>query len=326
MAGGATFSPQLLIDGKRPLDKYPPARDVLLETARGYLVKPLFPTACAVLFWPLYRALLRRCRKLSEAGCFTLALSLCINCSYSIWHLFYAVIERYQLLDEHKLDRQAHQLGTRKLVLATLKDGLLGKFVLGPAMIYTVLFPIMKSRGMPAMTAARPSAFRIYAEFSFAHLVNEFFFYWAHRTFHSSQLYARVHKQHHEWKGTVSMAAEYAGPVEQLFANYIPTLGGCFLLASHPWTLAIWLAERLRNTYEGHSGYAFRHPLLNALGVVDWKGAADHDFHHTGNCGNFSPAWCDWLFGTMDAYVAQGGAEGYVRSKIGEKLSYMRAK
>merc|ERR1712151_493244 len=100
--------------------------------------------------------------------------------------------------------------------------------------------------------------------------------------------------------------------------------GGCIILGSHPWIVCIWVAERLRNTYEAHSGYAFRNPLLNALGLVNWKAAANHDFHHTGNSGNFGADWLDWLCGTMDAYVMTGGAEGVVEAKTAEKLSYMR--
>jgi len=31
----------------------------------------------------------------------------------------------------------------------------------------------------------------------------------------------------------------------------------------------------------------------------------------------------DWLFGTMDAWTVAGGEEEYMKSKTGEKLSYM---
>ena len=48
--------------------------------------------------------------------------------------------------------------------------------------------------------------------------------------------------------------------------------------------------------------------------------AAYHDFHHSGNRGNFGALWCDWSFGTMDAYVALGGMDGYIAQckQIGE--------
>merc|ERR1712151_28929 len=164
-----------------------------------------------------------------------------------------------------------------------------GRVLVAPLIIYFVMCWFLYLRGMLQMTFVftRPTVSELYVAFLVASLVNTVGFYFAHRMLHSSFLYAKIHKQHHEWKGTVSYAAEYAHPVEQVFANFIPTLGGCVILGSHPWIVCTWVAERLRNTYEAHSGYAFRNPLLNALGLVNWKAAANHDFHHPGNSGNF---------------------------------------
>jgi hypothetical protein len=41
-------------------------------------------------------------------------------------------------------------------------------------------------------------------------------FYWTHRLFHSKYFYAKYHKQHHEYAGTIGFAAEYAHPLEQI--------------------------------------------------------------------------------------------------------------
>merc|ERR1711920_941959 len=134
----------------------------------------------------------------------------------------------------------------------------------------------------------RPSVPQLYGSFMVANIFNLFGFYFAHRMLHSASLYARFHKQHHEWKGTVSYAAENAHPVEQILANIIPTFGGCLLVGAHPWTFAVWVVERLRESYENHSGYAFRiHPVLEFLNITNPTSAAEHDFHHTHNSGNF---------------------------------------
>jgi len=165
---------------------------------------------------------------------------------------------------------------------------------------------------------------RLYVDFLMGTLFNEVAFYCAHRSLHSSSIYAKIHKQHHEWKGTVSYAAEHAHPVEQILANYIPTFGGCLLVGAHPWTFCVWVCERLRDTYEGHSGYAFDvHPVLDALNITNHTAAAEHDFHHTCNSGNFGPQWMDWLCGTMDAWAVSGREKEYLKSKTDEKLSYM---
>jgi len=325
MAGGATFCPKLMVDGKRPFDQYPPAREVFTNALRSYLTRAVPPTAFALLLWPLYRAVARRWRRrgLSEAGFFTLVVCAAINTTYCLNHCFYAFIENNRLFEDSKIDRHPHQLGTWKLVVSTMTQGLLGKIVSGPILIYAVLFSMFKRRGMPVFDGPRPSVLKFYVHFMFSSLVNDIGFYWAHRAVHTSWIYGRIHKQHHEWKGTVSYAAEYAHPLESIVANFTPTLGGCLILGSHPLTLCVWLTERLRNTYEAHSGYAFQHPMLNRLGLVNWKGAANHDFHHTGNSGNFGPDWLDWLCGTMDAYAVVGGAHGVVKAKTAEKISYL---
>ena len=41
----------------------------------------------------------------------------------------------------------------------------------------------------------------------------------------------------------------------------------------------------------------------------------DHDYHHTGNRGNFGAPYLDWLHGTMDSWLAEGGIEGYIAKK-----------
>jgi sterol desaturase/sphingolipid hydroxylase (fatty acid hydroxylase superfamily) len=43
-------------------------------------------------------------------------------------------------------------------------------------------------------------------------LVNDFLFYWAHRALHHPKLYGRIHKQHHLFKQTIGIAAEFAHP------------------------------------------------------------------------------------------------------------------
>jgi sterol desaturase/sphingolipid hydroxylase (fatty acid hydroxylase superfamily) len=41
-------------------------------------------------------------------------------------------------------------------------------------------------------------------------------FYWIHRALHHPTLYKHIHKQHHEYKGTIGFATEYATPAEQV--------------------------------------------------------------------------------------------------------------
>lgn len=57
-------------------------------------------------------------------------------------------------------------------------------------------------------------------------LVEDFAFYWSHRMLHTPYLYKKVHKVHHEFNNTVSIAATYAHPVEYFLAIYYPPLTG----------------------------------------------------------------------------------------------------
>lgn len=50
---------------------------------------------------------------------------------------------------------------------------------------------------------------------------------------------------------------------------------------------AIWLFIRLKQTYEAHSGYAFKGTWYAATGLAHVDAACFHDYHHTINRGNF---------------------------------------
>lgn len=101
-----------------------------------------------------------------------------------------------------------------------------------------------------------------------------------------------------------SIAAEYAHPVEQVLANFIPTFGGLALCGAHPLTFMLWIVIRILETVESHSGYHFRY---SPFSFSDYQGGADvHDFHHSvnkGNYGSFTTFW-DVVCGTDAAYKA----------------------
>ena len=48
-------------------------------------------------------------------------------------------------------------------------------------------------------------------------------FYWSHRALHHPALYKHLHKQHHEYKGTIGFAAEYASVGEQVCRWSVPS-------------------------------------------------------------------------------------------------------
>ncbi len=56
----------------------------------------------------------------------------------------------------------------------------------------------------------------VWSQLFFALTMNSGLFYWTHRLVHTKLFYTRVHKQHHEYNGTIGFTAEYAHPFEQI--------------------------------------------------------------------------------------------------------------
>jgi sterol desaturase/sphingolipid hydroxylase (fatty acid hydroxylase superfamily) len=73
------------------------------------------------------------------------------------------------------------------------------------------------------------------------------------------------HKKHHEFVGTISIAAENAHPVENLIANFAPSLLFELTSGPHPFQFYTRLAWILSMTYETHSGFCFYGTYVCAL-------------------------------------------------------------
>jgi len=207
------------------------------------------------------------------------------------------------------------------LLKKTWTEALFGQFVVGPLGFYFLIYPCAKYFGMPSSdTALEPNFFKLYLQFVGCTIFNEFYFYWAHRILHHKALYRHIHKQHHEYVATIGFAAEYSHPIEQVFSNYIPSIGACVFFGYHPLVFFFWLAWRLQETYEAHSGYAFIGNFWHRVGLTNGSACAYHDHHHMKNQGNFSSSYLDWIFGTQDAWARDGGEKGYIAiKKLGQR-------
>lgn len=148
-----------------------------------------------------------------------------------------------------------------------------------------------------------PDIREILVTLAIAIAVNDTLFYWAHRIFHYPFLYKYVHSKHHRFQTSIGIAAEFAHPIESIFANSIPTVLGPMLYGPHYITFLIWLAIRIFETLDAHSGY--RIPFSPFEGWLPFGGGADrHDFHHSHNQGNFGSFFIfwDWICGTDKPY------------------------
>lgn len=136
--------------------------------------------------------------------------------------------------------------------------------------------------------AVLPSATELVRDILISVLLREAMFYYSHRLLHLPYFYRRIHKKHHKFTAPIALAAQFAHPLEQIFANALPISLPPQLLRSHVLTFWIFLAWELFNTATVHSGYDFFH-----------NKAKMHDLHHEQfNLNYGSIGLLDWVHGT----------------------------
>jgi methylsterol monooxygenase len=132
-------------------------------------------------------------------------------------------------------------------------------------------------------------------------IAEDIMFYFGHRLLHSKYLYKRIHKVHHDHKVTISLASEYAHPVEFVIGNIIPTMAGTFILGTniHCYTQMCWIFIRICETSVSHSGYNFPVSISN---LIPFATESDfHNYHHLNfkdNYGSQTKIW-DYLCKTI---------------------------
>ncbi|KAH6564715.1 hypothetical protein BASA62_007763 [Batrachochytrium salamandrivorans] len=166
--------------------------------------------------------------------------------------------------------------------------------------------PVAMALGMKFLEVPFPTIPHLAATTVFCLIMEDFYQYFVHRLLHWGILYKMIHKQHHEFSAPFGIASEYAHPVETL------VLGIGFFVGPLIWvtvfhdlhiiSVAVWLAVRLIQVVDSHSGYDFPWALRHIFPF--WAGSDFHDYHHMAFVGNYSSSfrWWDWMFGTDRAY------------------------
>ena len=135
-----------------------------------------------------------------------------------------------------------------------------------------------------------PSAWTLAWQILFCVYVEDVGFSIAHRLLHTPFLYKYVHKVHHQYTQTISIAAIHTHPVEFFIGNVIPAVLPTAILGSgvHVVTVWAWTSVRIAGTIANHSGYDL--PWL-PWDLMPMRSTPEyHDFHHSGGdfSGNFS--------------------------------------
>ena len=193
----------------------------------------------------------------------------------------------------------------QQLVAASVRTWLVNNACLAGATIAS--WPLLRLTGVHA--GPLPPLWVIGAQLLFFVYLDDFLYYWFHRTMHGRWLYPHVHGWHHRIVTPWAITGHYMHPLEYTLTGTVALIGP-LLLGSHVVTLWLWFAFRQWEAAEGHSGYEF--PWTPTHLFLGNDGARHHDFHHArvrGNYAGFFPIW-DRVFGTY----AKGYAEVLAQS------------
>ncbi|KAJ5154407.1 sterol desaturase [Penicillium coprophilum] len=134
-----------------------------------------------------------------------------------------------------------------------------------------------------------PSLKTFIVDFAFGLLAREVSFYYVHRALHHPSIYVYIHKMHHKYITPVAFAAEYAHPVEHLFANVLPITLPLYLKGAHFLSITAFGIFELWEAAADHSGYDF----------LKLPPAELHDLHHEKFRVNYGTiGLMDWIHGT----------------------------
>eukprot|EP00758_Cryptobia_borreli_P003443 Tbor_TRINITY_DN3747_c0_g1::TRINITY_DN3747_c0_g1_i1::g.2458::m.2458/K07750/E1.14.13.72, SC4MOL, ERG25; methylsterol monooxygenase len=220
------------------------------------------------------------------------------------WFFYGFLCHFLGMCERYRVERSPKTVPSMSLVVKTVTQGIIAIFLINPFTSYlfaNYAVDVSSTVCREPLDISRIALLTVAAMF-----INETLFYFVHRLAHEVPfIYKHIHKKHHEYIGTICIAAEYAHPLEELFANQLPTLAVFMIFSDIPVVfVAAWILIRLNETYEAHSGYCFVGSIAAKLCLVTPFHQAQHDFHHVVNKGNYGTSllW-DYVLGTDLLYT-----------------------
>lgn len=217
---------------------------------------------------------------------------------------YQVVVPRIDALAKYRIAWKPQPHPSRERLVMVMRATLFDQLVLRPPLLL-LLHPLAAWCGVGFERGAAPPCARMLWHFALMMQIDDGLFYWAHRALHHRALYKRFHKRHHEFAHAVPLAAEWSHPVEDMFCNTLATLAGPLLLRVHVTELWLYVACKLWQSIDAHSGYDLPFPISPWSAIRGMDCAPAHDFHHSHNVGNYGGFFNFWdrLCGTDDKYV-----------------------
>ena len=177
---------------------------------------------------------------------------------------------------------------------------MLNSFILGPAFLYGGYLATGKITFTESVEDW-PEFTTILWQLILFLIIEDAGFFWGHWLLHRPSLYW-IHKKHHEYTTSVSLAAFSSHPIQYIFSGVLPSGLGFMILSNftpvHLITIFCWLLFRFIEAIDGHCGYNWSWATMS---FFPWRVRPQyHDFHHSHNVGNFVSMFTFWdnLMGT----------------------------
>lgn len=196
-----------------------------------------------------------------------------------------------QAIESHRI--QSRRPRPQQLVGPAIRWWLINNLMLLVSVV--VSWPLLRLSTVHA--GPLPAWYVMFGQLLFFIYLDDFLYYWFHRTMHTRWLYKRIHGWHHTIVTPWAVTGHYMHPIEYVLTGTL-ALAGPLLVGAHVATLWLWFAFRQWEAAEGHCGYEFRWTPTHLLPFND--GAIHHDIHHARVKGNYAGflTWTDGLFGT----------------------------
>jgi sterol desaturase/sphingolipid hydroxylase (fatty acid hydroxylase superfamily) len=224
--------------------------------------------------------------------------------SWIVLNTFYLILDKYKLCQQYRVTNGTIPISVQ---INVFKDLLFTHvFVLLPSQI--LCYPLLKYIGLSTNDSDIPTIYGFIAQFILLNVVEDFIFYWVHRSMHHPYLYKNIHIKHHKFDqmqgNTFSLNGEYASYLENIFNDILPIFISIFMFSFyqpiHITLFWIWIVFRQIRTSDSHSGYDFPYSPLKLIYFV-YGGSRIHIIHHSlaGRKYNFGGLriW-DKVFGT----------------------------